>query len=122
MKRDMNLARTILLTLAESEKPIDASSIASTEYPPKMVGYHFQILDEAGLIVASVRAADNDPYYFAMASRLTWDGNDFLDSIRDDLIWKRASSTIGKATGGASLDVVKTVASSLVLETIKPAL
>lgn len=122
MKRDMELVRTILFILSESEEPIYATDSAFGKYPNSLVGYHFQILDEAGLIVASVRGGDNNPYYFAAASRLTWEGNDFLDAIRDDSIWKRVLSTIGKVTGGASFEVFKTVASSLALEAIKAAL
>ena len=72
--------------------------------------------------MANVKAADNDPYYIAVASRLTWEGNDFLDAVRDESIWKRVRSTIGKITGGASFEVFKTVASSLVLDAIKSSL
>lgn len=89
MERDMDLARIILLTLAESDKPIDAGDPIFKGYPRSLVGYHFQILNEACLIVANVHGADNDPYYFATASRLTWEGNDFLDAIRDESIWKK---------------------------------
>lgn len=119
MERDMDLARIILLTLAESDKPIDAGDPIFKGYPRSLVGYHFQILNEACLIVANVHGADNNPYYFATASRLTWEGNDFLDAIRDESIWKKVCSAIGKASTSASFDVFKSVASALALEAIK---
>ena len=119
MKRDMSLVRIILLALSESDEPIKSDDPAFGEYPKALVGYHFQLLDEAGLIVASVQAADNDPYYFAIASRLTWEGNDFLDSVRNESIWEKVRSTIGQATGTASFEVFKNVASSMALEAIK---
>lgn len=122
MKRDMDLVRTILLALADSDEPLRSADLVTDEYSRDVIGYHFLILDEAGLIMANVKAADNDPYYIAVASRLTWEGNDFLDAVRDESIWKRVRSTIGKITGGASFEVFKTVASSLVLDAIKSSL
>lgn len=122
MKRDMDLVRTILLALADSDEPLRSTDLVTDEYSRDVIGYHFLILDEAGLIMANVKAADNDPYYIAVASRLTWEGNDFLDTVRDESIWKRVRSTIGKITGGASFEVFKTVASSLVLDAIKSSL
>jgi len=122
MKRDMELVRIILLAIADSNEPIEASRIANEKYSANLVGYHFQILNEAGLIVASVSAAGNNPYYFASASRLTWEGNDYLDAIRDESIWRRIKSAVAKATGTTTFDVVKTLASSLSLEAIKSVL
>lgn len=122
MKRDMDLVRTILLALADSDESLWSTDLVTDEYSRDVIGYHFLILDEAGLIMANVKAADNDPYYIAVASRLTWEGNDFLDAVRDESIWKRVRSTIGKITGGASFEVFKTVASSLALDAIKSSL
>lgn len=122
MKRDMDLVRTILLALADSDEPLWSTSLVTDEYSRDVIGYHFLILDEAGLIAASVKAAGDDPYYIAVASHLTWEGNDFLDAVRDESIWKRVRSTIGKITGGASFEVFKTVASSLALDAIKASL
>lgn len=122
MKRDMDLVRTILFALANSDEPLWSTDLVTDEYSRDVIGYHFLVLDEAGLIVANVKAADNDPYYIAVASRLTWEGNDFLDAVRDESIWKRVRSTISKITGGASFEVFKTVASSLALDAIKASL
>ena len=122
MKRDMDLVRTILLALADTDEPLWSTDLVTDDYSRDVIGYHFLILDEAGLIMANVKAADNDPYYIAVASRLTWEGNDFLDAVRDESIWKRVRSTIGKITGGASFEVFKTVASSLALDAIKSSL
>lgn len=122
MKRDMDLVRTILLALADSDEPLWSTDLVTDEYSRGVIGYHFLILDEAGLIMANVKAAGDDPYYIAVASRLTWEGNDFLDAVRDESIWKRVRSTIGKITGGASFEVFKTVASSLALDAIKSSL
>lgn len=122
MKRDMDLVRTILFALADSDEPLWSTDLVTDEYSRDIIGYHFLILDEAGLIVANVKATDDDPYYIAVASRLTWEGNDFLDAVRDESIWKRVRSTIGKITGGASIEVFKTVASSLALDAIKASL
>lgn len=118
MKRDMDLVRCILITLSNSDERVRSDDPVFEGYSRQLVGYHFQILDEAGLIDAVVCGGDDDPYRSAFAYRLTWEGNDFLDSVRDEAIWKRVRSAVVEAAGGASLDVVKSIAPTLVAEAI----
>ena len=52
------------------------------------------------------------------AVRLTWDGCDFLDSVRDDEIWRQTKDGVTKA-GGFSLDLMKALAKGLIKKQIE---
>lgn len=112
MKRDMDLVRRILVELSEASGPIDASVLVTDRISFEDVCYHFRIMDEAGLIRATVTYAGNEPW-FARANELTWDGNEFLSAVRSDSIWQKAKSRIARASVDAPLDVVKALAVKL---------
>lgn len=114
MKRDMDLVREILITLSEANEPINASVFTSERYDYELVAYHFQIMDEAGLIEAKFLRADGNPYYSARAIRLTWQGNDFLSSITSDTVWRKVKNVLSKIATDVPLEVYKTTATKLV--------
>lgn len=109
MKRDMDLVRRILIELSESDVPLDAEAFVGWSATLEKVCYHFRIMDQAGLISASVQYAGGEPY-FARATGLTWDGNDFLAAVRSDPIWSKVKMRIAKATVDAPIEVFKAVA------------
>ena len=117
MRRDMDLVRRILIELSESSGPLPASAFASEEVPPALAVYHFEIMAEAGLIVARVtRAKGTAPS--AVAERMTWEGEEFLANVRSDGVWSRVKLAIAKAAGDASLSVFKDVAARLVTDAV----
>lgn len=122
MKRDMNLVRALLLHL-ESRLPGDENSaILITKHMPDFddadapeyadrVIYHAVLLLEAGLIVGTARETEQLPCaYDVEIERMTWEGHDFLDSIRSDKVWRRVRERLATVGGEASLDVVKQLA------------
>lgn len=113
MKRDMDLVRSILMKVADSDRPVTIEELADEEHDRQLVGYHISIMNDAGLIKASLRSADNDPYYFCSVSSLTWEGNDFLDIVRSDTVWEKTKSTISKTVGSTTFEIVKSVAAKI---------
>ena len=108
MKRDLDLIRLILLA-------IEADALYRTGrhghfrlsipgYHDDNVQYHLALLHEAGFLVAQVMNYD----YFV--TRLTWDGHEFLDTIRNDSIWNRAKGKALETTGGLGLSVLRDLA------------
>lgn len=122
MIRDTDLVRDILFAVSASDKELWSASLFLAKYSQKYLTYHFLILDEAGLLVANVQAANNDPYNIAVASHLTWEGTDFLDAEHDESIRNMVRSSIGKTIGSTSFQVFKAVAPSLALEATKASL
>lgn len=109
MRRDMDLVRRILKGLADSDGPLPAGAFADAENGLAKVCLHLRIMDEAGLIVASVRYADNRPYD-GTAARLTWEGYDFLAAVESDTVWSKVKSHVAKLAGDASLETFKALA------------
>ena len=114
LKRDLDLVRRILLDLEEAVGPLDADAFTADAVSREKVGYHLQIMDEAGLIVATVRQYDNDPYYHARAERLTWAGCEYLASVRDGRAWSEAKRKMAKLAVDAPLPVVQELVTSIV--------
>lgn len=107
MKRDFDLIRTILFRVEE----LDAFQTHKPEpldgYPEAVVLEHIELLIEAGLIEANViRFADNRNGHYSVR-RLTWDGHDFLDSIRADTVWAKVRSQLLKPMGGVAFGLLK---------------
>lgn len=110
MRRDMDLVRDALRELSESSGPLDARALACDAHPFEEVAYHFGIIVEAGLARGRVTRAWGGVPVAATLDALTWEGNDLLDSVRDERVWARVKRAVGKAVGAASLETVKAAA------------
>lgn len=119
MKRDMDLVRLILLEIEDKYRSTAIYDLAIDGYDTEMVAYHCKILYEAGLISDyKAQYADNEIYVFGVGS-LTWDGNDFLEKIRDDSQWKKVKETITKKGLPLVIDTIKSVANALISATVE---
>jgi hypothetical protein len=119
MKRDMDLVRLILLEIEDKYSSTAIYDLAVDGYDTVTVAYHCKILYEAGLISDyKAQYADNEIYVFGVGS-LTWDGNDFLEKIRDDSQWKKVKETITKKGLPLVIDTIKSVANALISATVE---
>jgi len=102
MKRDMDLVREILLAAEASEKlPLGWTDVEIEGRSRAEISYHIALMDECNLLVAQ-DLSDSDGYHYAV-KRLTWDGHEFLDTIRDPEIWGKTKEGV-KSVGSASLE------------------
>ena len=112
MKRDMDLARKILLSVEGNTDAIGLDGIRDFRvegHSKDEVAYHVMLLKEAGLIEA-ISATNMDPGSFNWyPKRLTWQGHEFLESSREESLWQKAKKIALEKTGGLSLDVLKAV-------------
>jgi hypothetical protein len=116
MKRDMDLVRELLLKISDApEHPNFADIIpghkeGTPEY--ELAAYHMHMLtEEAGLVHGiDVCSQDGDDW---LELRLTWQGNNFLENIRDQTVWEKTKAGAQKL-GGASWDVIVELAKSYV--------
>ncbi|MCR4944619.1 MAG: DUF2513 domain-containing protein [Clostridium sp.] len=114
MKRDMDLVRLILLKIEEDYKSTALYNIKIEGYDNETVAYHCKIMKEAGLISAyNSQYADNSLYGFGVGG-LTWEGNDFLDKVRDNSRWKKIKDTATKKGLPLILDVIKQIADTVI--------
>jgi len=114
MKRDMDLARKILLDIEKSEEPAKWRFIRFEGHSNDEVAFHMRLLAQAGLIEAKNFSSQSRIDW--RAGQLTWDGHEFLDAARDESRWNRAKEAATRKTGTLSFEVLKQVLVKLMLE------
>lgn len=110
MKRDLELVRRILLRVEEADGPLCLDDLASGKYPEEVVAYHVGLMAARGLIDAEVSREWDGSFVDATIDGLTWDGQDFLDALRDERVWSKARKAISESVGSTTFEVVKAVA------------
>lgn len=114
MKRDMDLVREILLKIEEEHVYTAIYNLKIDGYDMETVAYHCKIMYEAGLISDyGSQPGSNGIYSFGVGS-LTWEGNDYLDKIRDNSIWKKTKDTIARKGLPLIFDTIKTVSNAII--------
>ena len=119
MNRDMDPVRLILSHIEDQYLSTGVYDLAIDGHDTEMVSYHSTTLYAVGLIsICQAQCADNVIYVFGVGS-LTWDGNDFLEKIRDDSQWKKVKETITKKGLPLVVDTIKSVANALISATVE---
>jgi hypothetical protein len=106
MKRDMDLVRELLLRIEEDPRFNGSEWLpvaGITGHSPEEVAGHISILVDAGYLRASVGGST------PMVSRLTWDGHEFLDDIKDAGVWESTKARIA-GLPGVALAVIAEIA------------
>ncbi len=113
MKRDLGLVRELLIKLealpvgmyeAWTITP-DDRKIPVDGYDENQIAYHLSLLQERGLI----DVPDAQPMIGIVFTRLSWEGHDFLDAVRDPEIWKKTKGR-ADAIGSWTFEIVKELA------------
>lgn len=113
MKRDMELVREILLTIEKSPTTRGTIPIKIAGFTDDEISHHIELLFKSGLIEASDNCTLSR--YCWLAKKLTWQGHDILDAIRDDNRWEKAKQhvlTLGKIV---TVETIKQAVSTLFL-------
>jgi len=107
MKRDFDLIRLILLEIEKSpaEGVGDLIHLKIEGFTSPKISYHVGLLEQAGMIKAVNFAADDRNEW--IPSGLTWDGHEFIDAARNDVIWGKAKKAIIKAGGPLTLTALQ---------------
>ena len=101
MKRDMDLLREILLQV-ETREPKQSLEVKIEGRDRQEIVGHVHLLQEAGFVEATFTGGPT-----AIVHRLTWDGHEFLDLVRDPTVWAKVTKRLKKVGGFASVDVIK---------------
>jgi Hypothetical protein (DUF2513) len=118
VKRDMDLVRSILLSVEQADDSyLDSAQLAGESWDPEVVARHVGMMVDAGLLTGELTefcGGGADAY----VNGITWVGYDFLDSVRDDDVWRETRESIGKSVGTASFEVVKALATHLAMKAL----
>ncbi|HSI39854.1 MAG TPA: DUF2513 domain-containing protein [Xanthobacteraceae bacterium] len=110
MTRDMDLVRAILLKMEAGPLTIaNHRYLHIVDFPDQQVQHNFWILKDAGFIV---QTQVHSGHY-----RLSWQGHEFLDNIRDDDVWNKTKDG-AKRVGGFSLELIADLAKGLLKKKI----
>lgn len=109
MKRDMDLVRKLLFELSDSEFYSDMGCPRIEGYSEDQIKHHIFIMRDAGLVQFT---EDKEVDGFLgktedLKLRLTWEGHEFLEKVRDEKLWKSIVDTTKNKTGGLSFDILK---------------
>lgn len=110
MQRDWDIVRELLLAV-EALEP--GQTLPLRGFPRDRVdeiNHHALLLHEAGLIDAGFFESLSEGASLNQISRLTWEGHEFLDTIKSDTVWNMARATIQEKTGSMTFEVVKALA------------
>ena len=112
MKRDMDLCRSILAKVEESEDTA-VKLTQKDDFPNHTVDKfieHCRLLADAGLVEPNLR-------FGGVANiRLTWDGHEFVELSRNDSRWKTGRQSITSKGIPMTIDVVTQVLKRLATE------
>lgn len=110
MKRDMDLARSILLKIEEEYVSTALEDLSIEGYDMESVAYHCKLLNEAGFVSSYKGFYADDELWMFSVGPLTWEGHEFLDRIRDDSIWSKTKEAIRNNGLPVVLETIKNIA------------
>jgi len=119
VKLDIDYIKRILSELEDSDDwlvvgPDDADTACSDVQ--KRV-YHFLLMEDAGLVVC-LRPAEDRRSLTNEAFRMTFQGHEYLATIRDEGIWADTKNLVRETGGNASLEIIKAIAVGLLRKKI----
>lgn len=109
MNREMELVRKVLLETEEHAKPVGWLNLNIDGYDKETVSYHVKLLAEAGFLTAE-NLTTHDGGFCWMPKSLTWKGHEFVDTIKNDTVWKKTKDFVQEKGGAISIEMLKVIA------------
>lgn len=101
MKRDNEYLRELLFEIENADDDLFYSLITmGMSSDERKQHYHVQLLCDEGYMI---QVSDQ-------AYRLTSEGHDFIDAIRDNGIWENTKKAVAETGGSATLQMLKAIA------------
>lgn len=123
MRRDLDLVRSILIYVEKAEDEVDAEELVTDGWPFEPVAYHVRLMAHNGLVDLSDDTRDMNGETLSLAvSGLTWDGQDYLDAIRDPKVWAKVKKTVKEVVGSTTFEVVKQTGVLVAMSMVKASL
>ena len=112
MKRNMDLIRDILLSIEDlpPSGPHQTLSVHGDWNDAEVTG-HLRLVRDAGLVDGTIEFYGDD--LLIAIYGLSNEGHDLLDSIRDDQVWEKTKSEVGKVGGSVAIETLKAVATAV---------
>jgi hypothetical protein len=107
MKRNWDIIREILLATEDidSKKCLTLNDFDAARALD--ISYHVELLEEAGMIYADLSDMCRGEATQFFVIRLTWDGHEFLDTIRAKSTWDKTKDLISTKGSIMTFDIIK---------------
>lgn len=108
MKRNWDTIRELLAKVEECTLPVEIVRLG--DFPADRaaeISYHMALLIEAGLVKGQMVKTIGPEVKDFIADKLTWNGHEFLDSIRSDTVWQKTKKLFAEQGISMTLDLVK---------------
>lgn len=119
MKLNQDLVRLLLLQIEDKTgpyEPLELSDISIKDYSYEEILYTTERLLEAGYIKARLETTDLHRDHVIYS--LTWDGHKFLDTVRDNVVWRRTNDIVKKLSS-VSLSLILHIGEQVILDTVR---
>ena len=123
MERNMDIIRRILIGL-EKQRSFVGYDVNFDDCDPETIKYHLYLLYQAGLIECTVSESEwgpreGKPSVTAINPwAITWEGQEFLASARNDKVWSKAKEDI-KEKGRKLADIPFSILTALLVAILK---
>ena len=108
MQRDNEYLRDLLFEIENQNDNIIVIVQSLDNSHDEKKWYHAQLLCDSGYLVQTLESG----------YRLTGQGHDFIESIRDEGIWNKTKTAISETGGYATLEIIKCLACGFLKERI----
>lgn len=105
MKRDMDIVRRIALATSDLENNMLLKGLDDVD--KATFSAHGIWMKEAGLLVANVQEYSSGEPALVLIRRLTWEGCDFADAVRNDTLWNKAKEVVILPTASFTFGMLK---------------
>jgi hypothetical protein len=115
----MELVRKLLLYVEENHSydSLASSDIQMDGYSQEQIGYHVKMMADGGLIETIDTTGFDSRTHGCFINRITWYGHEFLDSVRDEGVWRHVKSAL-RPVGTVSFEVIKNLAVAYASKTL----
>ena len=118
MKKQADLYREILLKheeFSENNGIVDFEPEHFPDYPIEIVEAHVELLCDAGYLVHEAGLIGSDTL---LVGRMTYDGHEFLDTVRNPEVWRKTKE-VSEQVGTGALDLLSQIAKGFLKTQIK---
>ncbi|OLF59651.1 hypothetical protein BTN33_07600 [Aeromonas veronii] len=116
MKRDWETVREILTKIEAMDSSKNYLSLrdfdTDTSEEKYRISGHMKLLMDKGLVEGTINSRVGIPVNDFSARALTWEGHEFLDTIRSDTVWNKTKETFADKGLDMTFETIKAVAAA----------
>ena len=119
MKRDFDLIRKLLIFFEEKTGPEHVEVPPIENYDQSTIKYHLVLLYDARFLRCEpVKSSSSDRVIYVLPFELTWQGQEFLQKIRNETTWKKIKETVLSKGGALAFCVINELATRYTMEKV----